>query len=69
MDSEGKNRLLVDGIKISYDEPGRHTAILLIPDKEHPLFHINAEAPEVRRARELASEYEHKIVRWRDGTV
>ncbi len=68
IDSDGKNRLLLDGIKIFHDSPDRHTSVFLIPDKERPMFHINAEAQEARRAKELATEYEQKVVEWRDGS-
>ena len=67
IDSDRKNRLLVDGIKIFYDSPDVYTSILLIPDKERPLFHIIAEARQAQRAEELASEYEQKIVGWRES--
>ncbi|HEY4643395.1 MAG TPA: sugar phosphate nucleotidyltransferase, partial [Bacteroidota bacterium] len=63
-DSEGENRLLVDGIKIFDNDPDCHTSVLLIPDKTRPLFHVYAEAEQARRAEELAGEYEQKIVFW-----
>jgi phosphomannomutase len=62
-DSEGRRRDLVDGVKI-YSDDG--SSALLIPDKERPLFHINAEAPTHEAAEDLASAYEKKVMGWRD---
>jgi phosphomannomutase len=53
----------VDGVKI-YSDDG--SSALLIPDKERPLFHINAEAPTHEAAEDLASAYEKKVMGWRD---
>ncbi|HXX64274.1 MAG TPA: nucleotidyltransferase, partial [Bacteroidota bacterium] len=62
-DSDGNRRDLVDGVKI-YLEGG--SSALLIPDKERPLFHINTEARTREIADRLASEYEKKVMSWRD---
>jgi mannose-1-phosphate guanylyltransferase/phosphomannomutase len=62
-DSEGRRRDLVDGVKIHLDDG---SSALLIPDKERPLFHINAEAPTHEAAEDLASAYEKKVMGWRD---
>jgi mannose-1-phosphate guanylyltransferase/phosphomannomutase len=62
-DSDGRRRDLVDGVKIYLDDG---SSALLIPDKERPLFHINAEAPTRGAAEELATEYEKKVMAWRD---
>jgi len=64
-DSEKFDRELVDGVKINIDD--RPTSVLLIPDKERPLFHINIEAPEKDRCQQLLEEYEQKIIAWRDN--
>jgi len=46
-DTEGKRRDLVDGVKVYLDDrPAGGVSLLLIPDKERPLFHINVEAPD-----------------------
>jgi phosphomannomutase len=47
------------------EESGR-VAALLIPDKEHPLFHISAEARDRDTAEAMAAELERKVIRWRD---
>ena len=65
-DSEGQRRDLVDGVKIYFDKDGNGASALLIPDKDRPLFHVDAEAPQQITAEALASEYEKKIVTWRD---
>jgi mannose-1-phosphate guanylyltransferase / phosphomannomutase len=64
-DSERYSRELVDGVKIRInDDP---TTVLLIPDKERPLFHINIESPDKNRCQTLLQEYEEKIMAWRDN--
>ncbi len=63
-DSERYDRELVDGVKIHVDTSS--TSVLLIPDKERPLFHINIESPDKNRCQELLEEYEQKIISWRD---
>ena len=65
-DSEGMRRDLVDGVKIYLDATHRGASTLLIPDKERPLFHINAEANDRQTAEALATEYEKKVIKWRD---
>jgi mannose-1-phosphate guanylyltransferase/phosphomannomutase len=65
-DTEGLRRDLVDGVKIYFDDSSDRISALLIPDKEKPLFHISAEARTTRAAEDLAAEYEHKLIQWRD---
>lgn len=66
-DTEGLRRDLVDGVKVYFDEQQQDAvSVLLIPDKERPLFHINAEAREQRTADNVANQYEKKVIRWRD---
>ena len=65
-DSEGRQRDLVDGVKIHLDHNGQRTSVLLLPDKERPLFHINAEAGDKTTADQLANQYERKVIQWRD---
>jgi len=62
-EEENTLTVLVDGVKI-YSDDG--SSALLIPDKERPLFHINAEAPTHEAAEDLASAYEKKVMGWRD---
>jgi mannose-1-phosphate guanylyltransferase / phosphomannomutase len=64
-DSESYKRDLIDGIKIYIDDAP--TTVLLIPDKERPLFHVNVESPDKIRAENLLEEYEQKIISWRDN--
>jgi mannose-1-phosphate guanylyltransferase/phosphomannomutase len=66
-DSEGSNRDLVDGVKIYFNGGNGGSSVLLIPDKERPLFHINAEATDQESANAIALEYERKVTQWRDG--
>mgnify|MGYP001770729093 CR=1 FL=1 len=65
-DSEGKERDLVDGVKIYFEHNGQKASVLLLPDKERPLFHINAEAANHALAERLAQQYQQKIIQWRD---
>jgi len=65
-DSEGHRRDLVDGVKIYFDGPDECLSALLIPDKERPLFHISTEARDQDTADNLASEFERKVIKWRD---
>ena len=65
-DSEGARRDLVDGVKIYFNGDREAASVLLIPDKERPMFHINAEAATKEIAEHIALEYEKKVIRWRD---
>jgi mannose-1-phosphate guanylyltransferase / phosphomannomutase len=66
-DSEGMRRDLVDGVKVYFDNGNqKEVSALLIPDKERPLFHINAEAYDQQTADTLANQFEKKVIRWRD---
>lgn len=65
-DTEGMRRDLVDGVKVHLDYNGKPASVLLLPDKERPLFHINAEAPDMATADHLANQYERKVIQWRD---
>jgi phosphomannomutase len=64
--SEGRRRELVDGVKIHFDSDGPAMSVLLVPDKERPLFHVNVEARDSDTATRLAGEYVRHIVQWRD---
>ncbi len=65
-DTEGMRRDLVDGVKVHLEHNGKPASVLLLPDKERPLFHINAEAPDMATADHLANQYERKVIQWRD---
>ena len=65
-DSDGRRRELVDGVKIYLEDRHAGASALLIPDKERPLFHINTEARDQDTAEKLASQYEQKLIKWRD---
>ncbi len=65
-DTEELRRDLVDGVKIYMNHNGKPASVLLLPDKERPLFHINAEAPDMATADHLANQYERKVIQWRD---
>jgi mannose-1-phosphate guanylyltransferase/phosphomannomutase len=64
--SDGRRRDLVDGVKIHFDDPAPGSSVLLVPDKERPLFHVDAEARDTETATRLADEYERHVMRWRD---
>ncbi|MFZ1729252.1 MAG: sugar phosphate nucleotidyltransferase [Bacteroidota bacterium] len=63
-ESENHERQLIDGIKILF---ARDTWVLLIPSKEHEVFMVYSEAPTQEHADRLASEFEEKVVQWRDN--
>ena len=63
LDSEGLQRDLVDGVKVYLDDG---SSVLLIPDTERPLFHINAEALTQEIADRVSAGYERKVIAWRD---
>jgi mannose-1-phosphate guanylyltransferase/phosphomannomutase len=65
-DSEGKRRDLVDGVKIYLDGTYQGATTLLIPDKEQTQFHISAEANDRQTAEAIATDYEKRVIRWRD---
>lgn len=65
-DTEGRRRDLVDGIKVYFDNRTEGLSVLLIPDKERPLFHVSAEAEDQATADRLVHLYEQKVIAWRD---
>ncbi len=65
-DTEGMQRILVDGIKIIIESDAASTSVLMWPDRAKPLFHVNAESTEKNIALSLLNTYEEKIVGWRD---
>lgn len=67
-ETEQYKRELVDGVRVTFD--GTRTdgiSVLLLPDKEQPIFHIMAEGYTQEGARALADEYEQHLIRWRDS--
>jgi mannose-1-phosphate guanylyltransferase/phosphomannomutase len=63
-ESEGRQRQLIDGIKIFFS-PGKW--VLCIPDSERELFHVNAEAKTQKAANELVREYSNKIKKYHES--
>lgn len=61
--SEGERRMLVDGVKMFLDDDW----VMLIPDKERPLFHVVAETDEAERSAQLAQQYERLVREWKEG--
>jgi len=53
---------LVDGVKIFRDGGW----VIVVPDSDRPFFHVNAEAPTERQARELAQNYIDQIRSWQE---
>jgi mannose-1-phosphate guanylyltransferase / phosphomannomutase len=60
--SENRERQLLDGVKIFLDD----SWVLLIPDKERPLFHIIVESAERNDAGQIAHEYERLVREWKE---
>lgn len=61
--SDGRMRQLVDGVKI-IDGP---LSVLLVPDREFPLFNVTAEADTEAQALEACDRYASFVASWRDG--
>ncbi len=59
-ESKDLDTLLIDGIKIFFDSGW----VFILPDKDRPLLHINAEAGKESEARRLLQLYSEKISRW-----
>jgi hypothetical protein len=66
-ESEGIPRDLIEGIKLYPVNVGKHTSVLLNPDRARPVFHINTESDDPAVAQGLGSEYELKIKKWIEG--
>jgi mannose-1-phosphate guanylyltransferase/phosphomannomutase len=60
--SESRQRQLLDGVKIFLGD----NWVLLIPDKERPLFHIIFESDDNDSALQLAREYERLVREWKE---
>ena len=65
-DTEGMQRILVDGIKIIIENDAASTSVLMRADKAEPLFHVSAESTVKETALSLLNKYEEKILNWRD---
>ncbi|MCK9407861.1 MAG: sugar phosphate nucleotidyltransferase [Bacteriovoracaceae bacterium] len=59
------NRILLDGVKLVLDHKAS-TSVLMWPDRAKPTFHVHAESADKELAEILVSQYEEKIVEWRD---
>lgn len=59
------HRILVDGVKLILDQK-QSTSVLMWPDRAKPTFHVHAESADKELAEILVSQYEEKIVEWRD---
>ncbi|MBI1910720.1 MAG: mannose-1-phosphate guanyltransferase [Deltaproteobacteria bacterium] len=59
-DSEGKNTVLLDGIKIYYGDDW----IVAYPSQDKPYFHLVAEAATEEKAKALIKQYSDKIRSW-----
>ncbi|MFH1825226.1 MAG: mannose-1-phosphate guanyltransferase [Candidatus Firestonebacteria bacterium] len=53
---------LIDGIKI-FEKEGW---IIIIPDSERPLFHVNAEGKTIEASRKLVDKYAKMIKKWQE---
>ena len=59
-DSAGQNRLLVDGIRINFDDAW----VLVLPDRDRAGFHILAEDGSDTAAQKVAEQYRLKVMEW-----
>jgi mannose-1-phosphate guanylyltransferase/phosphomannomutase len=62
--TEGKQRLLVDGVRVRED----NATVLLLPHKEEELFIVTAEAQTSEQAESLRDRYASLVQSWRSGT-
>ncbi|MBN2011157.1 NTP transferase domain-containing protein [candidate division KSB1 bacterium] len=60
--TEGKDRQLIDGVKV-FDGTDW---VLTLPDTERPFVHVNAEAEIPAKAQQMVDEYRQKILEWID---
>ncbi len=59
--TKNDKRETIDGIKVYYEDG---TWVHLLPDKERPLFHINAESLSEDSAQSISERFESKITDW-----
>jgi mannose-1-phosphate guanylyltransferase/phosphomannomutase len=62
--SEGKERQLVDGVKVKLENGD---TVLFLPDREDALFHVIAEADSKESAQQLCASHVAKVERWREA--
>jgi len=61
-ETAGYHRSIIDGVRIYTSD----SWILVIPDTEHPLFHLIGEAKSEELLQETLSGYERKLISWRN---
>ncbi|MFA6542542.1 MAG: sugar phosphate nucleotidyltransferase, partial [Bacteroidota bacterium] len=59
------NRILIDGVKLVLDQENT-TSVLMWPDREKPVFHLHAESGKEDLAEMLLTQFEEKIIDWRE---
>jgi len=59
-ESAANRTIALDGVKIFHD----NAWVLILPDKDRPLLHINAEADKEEVARRLVGLYIKEISEW-----
>jgi mannose-1-phosphate guanylyltransferase/phosphomannomutase len=59
-DTAEEKRDLIDGVKISRNG----SSVMILPDADHPFFHVTAEASDEKKAGDLAAVYVEKIKKW-----
>lgn len=59
------HRILLDGVKLILDQK-QSTSVLMWPDRAKPTFHVHAESADKELSEILVSQYEEKIIEWRD---
>ena len=65
-ETKNQDRDLIEGIKIY--EKGRNLIpwVIIIPDEDRALFHVDAEARNIEEAKELTKKYSAKIKEWQN---
>ncbi|MGA0045348.1 MAG: sugar phosphate nucleotidyltransferase [Candidatus Kapaibacteriota bacterium] len=61
--SEGMERVLIDGVQLLEGT----SSVLLLPDREHALFSVTAEANSAAEAEELRDRYAALVVQWQNS--
>jgi mannose-1-phosphate guanylyltransferase/phosphomannomutase len=59
-DSQGQRRLLVDGVRINFEDAW----VLVLPDRDRAGYHILAEAGNNGAAEKLVAQYQQKLAGW-----
>lgn len=63
-DTKDKSRELIEGIKVYEKEKNNIPWVIIIPDEDRALFHVNAEAQTTEEAQELTRKYVGRIKEW-----